>query len=229
MRSQVLILLLFFLLWPGCRDDGHDRFYENAQRFWEKKMFGLAARDFERFSATRENDPRAALSLYKAAATHAFTLSSPERAAELYLRLISRYPDSPWRLKAHEDLAQLYAGRLKDYSRAVHQLEEILEVKEGSGEDLSRTLYEMARCFSQMGDHSQAAAVCERILKEYPEGEKSDTAAYHLGFFYYIEDKFEDAERAFRFFLKNYPQSGWAFEGMVYLAKTKEKQTAALP
>ena len=226
LNSQALVLLSFFIFnsLVGCNDDGNGGLYESAQRFWEKKMYGMAAQNYEQFCFGDPEHPKAAQSLYKAAFIYAYYLGEFPRAIELFLRLIMLYPASPYRLTAHQDLAEIYTTHLKRYPQAISQYEKTLEIQGQGHEDLSETHYKIGRCYFLMGDWERAQETFERMLRGFPEGTYADSAAYQIGYIHYVEGRFEDAERAFRLFLEQYPKSDWAFDGMLHLAKSKEKQ-----
>ena len=75
-----------------------------------------------------------------------------------------------------------------------------------------------------MEDWENARKIHETCLRKYPRGGATDKAAYQIGYIYFLEGKWEEAERALRFFLKTYPDSEWAFDGMLHLARAKEEQ-----
>jgi len=224
-RVLPIVALFFFALQPGgCRSsDGMD-LYETAGAYWERKMYGMAAEKYEQFSLAYPDHPKADQSLYKAAFIHAYYLQDPSGAVARFLRLPVRYPNSPYRVRAHEHLAEIYASHLKSYLQAAVQYERVIELQKGSGEDLSELFFEKARCYFLMEDWDKARAVHERSLQRYPDGKTADRSAYQIGYIYFLQGKHESAERALRFFLETYPGSEWAFDGLLHLARAKEEQ-----
>ena len=224
--SPALVLLSFLIvnLLHGCKGDGKEGQYESAQRFWEKKMYGMAAQNYEQFALGETKDPKAAQSLYKAAFIYSYYLGDFPRAIELFLRLIVLYPETPYRLKAHQDLAEIYFTHLKRYPQAISHYEKILDIQREPPEDLSEIHHKIGQCYFLMGDWEKALKTHEKLLREFTVGKYADSAAFQIGYIHFLEGRYEDAEKSFRFFLEQYPKSDWAFDGMLHLAKAKEKQ-----
>ncbi len=227
--SLVPYALLLFLTMSGgspwgCKGSGDEDLYEQAQRHWEGKLYGMAAQNYEQFSFGRPYHPKAAGSLYKAAFIYAYYLGEFPRAIELLLRLIVLYPESPKRLEAHQELAEIYSTYLKRYPQAISQYEKMIGVLGKKREDLSELYYKIGRCHFLMGDMEKAMKTFEKLLRMYPRGSLADNAAFQMGYIQYLKGSFADAEKALRSFLKEYPDSDYAFDGMLHLAKAKEKQ-----
>ncbi|MEE8578169.1 MAG: tetratricopeptide repeat protein [candidate division Zixibacteria bacterium] len=60
-----------------------------------------------------------------------------------------------------------------------------------------------------------------KIVKDYPNSSYYDDALFVLGVSYYYTKKYVSSERRLRELLANYPESGYAEEGELYLAKAK--------
>ena len=207
----------------GCNGSDGDAEYEKAEQFWQRKMYGLAAQSYEQFASRHPKHPKAAQSLYKAGVLYAYYLTDYPRAIQLFHRLIALHPKSPHCLKAHRSLAENYATRLRQYPQAIAQYRRVIDLERKAGRDVSPYYYEVARCYFLMGDSNQALEVYERICRETPKGEHADSAAFQLGFIRFLEGDCEAAERSFRFFLEQYPDSEWTFDGMLHLARCLEK------
>jgi len=221
------VLLLFVLVLfaaEGCQDDEEDDLYEYAQQFWDKKMYGLAAQNYEQFAFSNPGHQKAAKGLYKAAFVYAYYLADNLRAIELFHRLVVQYPDSPYRMKAHESLADIYETHLERYPQAIAQYQKIMELRARQGQDVSDCSYRMGRCYSIMGDNEHARDMYDRVLKESPGGEYADRAAYQIGYLHYLDGDFKEAEAALAFFVEGFPNSERAFDGMIHLARCLEKQ-----
>jgi TolA-binding protein len=147
---------------------------------------------------------------------------------ELFLRLTVHYPDSAYRVKAHEQLAEILGSHLKNYPRAIAQYDKLIRLQKRSRSDLSDLVMAQARCYFMMEDWKSARKNYERVLKEYPLSSSADKAAYQIGYTHFLEGNFEAAERALRHFLERYPKSEWAFDGMLHLARAKEAQNQSV-
>ncbi len=216
-------LVLGFLAGAGCTGTDRDAEYRKAEQFWQRKMYGLAAQGYEHFASRHPSDPKAPQSLYKAGFIYAYYLTDYPRAIQLFHRLIALHPNSPFCLQAHRSLAETYATRLRQYPQAIAQYLRVIDLERREGRDPSPYLYEVGRCYFLMGDSNQAVKVYERICREAPKGELADRAAYQVGFIRFLEEDWLAAEKDFRFFLERYPDSEWAFDGMLHLAKSLKK------
>jgi TolA-binding protein len=216
-------VLLCCLAKAGCKGPQGDADYQRAEEFWDRKMYGLAAQRYEHFAARQPKHPKAAQSLYKAGFIYAYYLADYPRAIQLFHRLISLHPESPFCVRAHRSLAENYAARLRQYPQAIAQYKRVIELERKVGRDVSPYYYEVGRCYFLMGDSNQALEVYERICRETPGGEFADSAAYQIGFIRFLEGDWEAAEKSFRFFLEKYPQSEWAFDAMLHQARCLKK------
>jgi len=212
----------------ACTTSREEKLYESAQEYWDKKMYGMAAEKYEQVFQTDPRHPKAEQSLYKAAFIQGYFLQEPSRAIDLFLRIPIQYPHGPYRLKTHQHLAEIFSSHLKSYPQAIAQYDTIIDLRRRTGADLSELYQKKARCYFQMEDWERARKTQETCLKEYPRGVAADKAAYQIGYIYFLEGKYEAAERALRFFLESYPESDWAFDGMLHLARAKEEQHQAL-
>jgi TolA-binding protein len=208
----------------ACTTSREEQLYKSAQEYWDKKMYGMAAEKYEQVFHINPDSPKAEQSLYKAAFIQGYYLQEPSRAIDLFLRIPIRYPDGPYRLKTHQHLAEIFATHLKSYPQAIAQYDTLIDLRKRTGEDLSELYQKKAHCYFLMEDWENARKIHEKSLKEYPRGAAADKAAYQIGYIYFLEGKQEAAERALRFFLETYPDSDWAFDGMLHLARAKEEQ-----
>jgi len=230
-RRFLPIVTLLFFVWVagGCSSsDGPEDLYETARSYWDRKMYAMAAEKYEQFSLTHPDHPKADEGLYKAAFIHAYYLQDPSGAIARFLRFPILYPDSSYRLSSHEHLAEIFASHLKSYLQAVAQYDKLIELRKGSGEDLSELYFKKARCYFLMEDWENARRTHERSLREYPQGRAADKAAYQIGYILFLEGQHAAAERALRYFLETYPDSDWTFDGMLHLARAKEEQHQTL-
>jgi TolA-binding protein len=227
-RGLTLLSLFFCVLFAGCPSSQDQDLYSQAQEYWEKKMYGMAAQRYEQFHFAHPDHPKADQSLYKAASLYAYFLQDDSRAVELFSRLTVLYPDSAYRLKAHEQLAEILGSHLKSYPRAIAQYDKLIRLQKRGQNDLSELYMEQARCYFMMEDWKSARRNYEKILKEYPLGSFADKAAYQIGYTHFLEGHYHAAEKALRHFLGSYPKSEWAFDGMLQLARAKEAQNQSM-
>jgi TolA-binding protein len=227
-RGLTLLSLFFCIFLAGCTPSQEQDLYSQAQGYWEKKMYGMAAQRYEQFHFAHPDYPKADQSLYKAASLYAYFLQDRSRAVELFLRLTVLYPDSAYCLKAHEQLAEIFGSHLKDYPKAIAQYDQLIRLQKRGHHDLSELYMEQARCYFMMEDWKSARKNYEKILKEYPLGSFADKAAYQIGYTHFLEGNYDAAERALRLFLESYPKSEWAFDGMLHLARAKEAQNQGM-
>ena len=218
------LVLLLGLGLGGCPGSQKHDFYEEANRFWERKLYGLAAQNYEQFAFLQPQEPRAAESLYKAGFIYAYYLLDPPRSIQLFHRLTVLYPGTDQARRAHQALADIYENQLKQYSQAITHYDKAIALDRGSGKDLSEYLYRKGRCQFRLGDWDQALETYERTVREFPDGSFAPSAAYHVGYIYFLKKSYETAEARFRQFVDKYPMSEWTFDALYHLAECFEEQ-----
>ena len=77
------------------------------------------------------------------------------------------------------------------------------------------------RSTAGQNDYKKAIEKALKVAENYPNSKYYDDAIYMLGVSYYYTQQYGKAERRFREILANYPESGFAQEANLYLAKTK--------
>jgi len=217
-------LFIFFFFAGGCKT-GEKNLYEQAERLWERKMYALAAQNYEQFArqSPREH-PQKAQSLYKAGFIYAYYLLDYPRSIQLFHRLIAIYPNRVETLKGYHHLAEIYENRLKQYDLAIAQYKNIINAKKDTPSDFPEYYYYIGRCYWSMGDWQKAINTYKKIIREFPQQAYADRAAYQIGYLHFLQGQYQESEKAFQFFLGNYPDSEWTFEGMYHLAACYDKR-----
>jgi len=212
----------------ACKESPEEGLQRAAQGYWDKKMYGMAAEKYEQAFRANPDHPKAEMCLYKAAFLHAYYLQEPTRAIDLFLGIPARYPDGQMRRKAHAHLAEIFADQMKRYPEAIAQVDQLMELRRPNGEDLCDLYLKKADCLFKMEDWKGAREACQRCVSERPGGPGADRAAYQIGYTHFLEGNYPEAEAAMRSFLETYPDSEWAFDGMLHLARAKEEQQQKL-
>ncbi len=220
--AATVILLLF--LGAACTGSAREEAYQKAERFWQRKMFGLAAQGYEQYALQFPGDRRASQALYKAGFISAYYLNDYPRAIELFQTLVSLYPECPYQLQAHLNMADIYGTHLRQFARAIAEYRRVIELEKRKGRDVSEYHYRIGRLYFQLGDARRALQVYERICTEMPRGRYAAGAAYQIGFLHYLRDDLEAAEKSFRYLVRHYPDSEWDFDGRVYLFRCLKKE-----
>jgi tetratricopeptide (TPR) repeat protein len=111
---------------------------------------------------------------------------------------------------------------LVDYTKAIETYEMLLRSSpEYSAND--QTLYALSRAYAESGQSDRAAALLERIQKEYPDSRHRQEASFRLGEYYFDHGRYGEAAEAYRrslslqdpFFIdKAQYKLGWTFFNM---------------
>lgn len=163
--------------------------YRNAERV----MLSLLARDTE-----------ALVAYYYLGAVYGAYLKQPERAIDMYERLLEREPEN---LQIIDAISELYLETGKS-EKALGKLLELERLKQG---DVSLTL-KIARIYYKLKDTNEAIRRFEEVLRKVPD---SDKIAYYLGILYEEVGRTKDA---FAMYLSIPPKSGLYKDARVRLA-----------
>ena len=142
------------------------------------------------------------------------------KAAELYARLISRYPDAPNAEKAvlRHALA-LYEN--KEYRGALDSLTSFIEKKPESG-NVATARYMAALAEAALGMSDEAEARMTKVVNEYPQSALAPRALYWLGMNHVVKQAYKEAGEVFEMLVDRYPESEYADRGRGYLGNLKK-------
>jgi len=77
------------------------------------------------------------------------------------------------------------------------------------------------RCHVRLGQVDGALDALLKFAIEYPEAAQIPEAFFYIGYCYMLENKFSEAEKAFRVVLREYPESRYAIQAQRSLARIK--------
>lgn len=213
MRITLCVLVLLFSLPVLATDSAAYRLFREGVLAWQA---GNAARAYAIFESINQPlPPIEDLRLYATAKT-AHDIGRDQQAARLFEKLISDYPQSPWKTAAEKKMSVLppptpepegleeratFFFRARDYKKAAPLLKELLRRK--GGEDLP-LLIMLASAYARSSQYDEAITLQKKIMK-FPK--ESRRALYKIVFLQADRNHDREAIAAAQDFLAQYPRA----------------------
>ncbi len=71
----------------------------------------------------------------------------------------------------------------------------------------TQAVHQLSNLYRQRYQFREAIILCKQILKQHPDSAAAAVAAYLTAYYQYVEGKYEDAMKSYKFFLDNFPNS----------------------
>ncbi|MGE3275240.1 MAG: transglycosylase SLT domain-containing protein [Vicinamibacterales bacterium] len=142
------------------------------------------------------------------------------RATQARRALAAYLDDGPYSAEARlHDVLATRAGRAADYVAAA-----LKYARDYAGTELAAyALDELGTHHIIVDEDEEAAAVFERIVREYPSGEFAERAAWKAGWWAYRHDRYADTIRFFEQGTATFPRSDYRPAWLYWTAKSYEQ------
>lgn len=226
-RALGLLLLLIFLstlVAGGCQDRVQaQRLSLKAQALWDSGRYEDAARNFVTLSELYPNTDAAEQALFFAANLYHHFLQDLPQAGRHYQHLIVTYPQGPRSDEAKENLAAVYEATPNSRHRALQIYRQLL-LSESYRERRDILRFKIGRLNLELGRMDQARLMFRDLLSEHPDSPYSPETTYLVGYSYYLEKRYELADRVFEYTAKNFPDTPLAAQARYFIADTLEER-----
>lgn len=186
---RLTALLLALSLASACNPSPR-RLFAKAESYWRQGNYEEAARHYERIYTKYSTDVLADRALFEAAEVHYYNLRRINRAILLYRKLLSAYPTSPFKRRAHLRLAAIYQAEIGDLRQAVEHWRAALAL---GGEDQLEIKAKIADAYLKLAENSEQLAEALNWYKEISaEGRDQhlvDQANLRIGQIYQLQGK----------------------------------------
>lgn len=221
-RKFFLVIISLWFAAPAFA--GNESYYllREGYHYWQA---GNALKAYAIFESIKQPlPPIDDLKLYATAATAAQT-GRHQQAEALFQKLISEYPNSPWRAAAESEVSQIQTPtepaemsptlsadsvtlnqyvtelfRKRDYKKAVPVLQELLNRKDGNDVPLMMTL---ASAYARSSRYDEAIKMQRKIMAA--SAQEARRALYKIVFLQADRNHDKDAIVAAREYLESYP------------------------
>ena len=205
---------------------------EVAEFRFELGSVALGERDYEAagraFGAVLEEAPRrplrAAALFYLGHSLQARGERAAARAA--FEELVAAYPEQPQASEAEWLIGELYYGEA-EYERALAWYERVFGTYPDS-KDAPEALYGAAWCQLELERIEPMRDLFLRLVREYPQHERSHQGLMHLGDYYYNGHQFIKASRLYEQVVERFPETGEAVQARQLLAHLADAEADSL-
>lgn len=184
--------------------------YRDAANFQNNNAFELAAEEWQRFLERFPDDPLAANAQHYLGVC-LLQLKQFDRAADVFQQVIAKHPEIDTIEDAYLNLAwsqySLASEQGKEmYARAAESFATLLK-KFPEGKYADQATFFLGESQYHTGNRKSAAVHYARVVEAYPESALRADALYALGGTYEELERYQDAERIYDLFLKEFDAS----------------------
>jgi len=191
--AAVAAIVVAVVVWLLSSLDSIDSYISRAEELRETGEIEKAADLFWQAALMKPDSERAAEALYEAGYTY-YVIGEPrltdERkraemamaARQAFLRLIERYPRSPYVLQSRLELGKIYT-ELGEFEKALEQYKQVVGMIDDP-EKRQEVCLRMAECYERLGQIEMAIARLTDIFNLGPRGNTYETARIVLARYY---------------------------------------------
>jgi len=154
-------------------------------------------------------------SQYRIAQIYNHNLGDRKKALEAYSTLYFMYPNAPETIDARVDLAVIYASN-SEHRLAIEQYQKLLTERPSQ---YAKFQYLIAMEYIMLNDFKQARVEFIELLSR-ASGELVPEVEYQIANTFYIEGNLDDAMERYRKLIANHPESPFALNAKLGIAKS---------
>ena len=219
-RIQFLGFLILGLV-AGC-DERPETIIEMAEGRWKQGDYLGAIQHYRRVLDSHSKSDAVDDAYFAIGTIEALDLQDYGNAVITYRNLLRDFPDSPYRLRAQEAIADIYDQKLDDPRTAITEYQKLIEMAKHT--TLTEEIrYKIGEAYVRLNDLEQARIEWGMLMEESPNSLWSDNALYRTGTTYFLEKDYEQAMAAYRHMLDTYPDSDFGPEAKFGIANGLEE------
>jgi len=112
--------------------------------------------------------------------------------------------------------------RQGQYKEVLSELESfIAKYKDKFRKEVNDAILMKGRCYLQSGDVPKALSEFVKVIVEYPKSEHAPEAAFFVGYCHMLDEKFDEATKAFELVLQDYPAGSFANKASLCLERIR--------
>jgi len=186
-RIIFFITVLSFAFSPLFGAEDAPGLYRFAYGLYKDKNYQLGIEQFQKVISLYPSSREAADSAYMTAECY-FNLGNYEQALKEYNNVLDRHSTLEYRDSVAYRIGEAYFA-LKKYREALEGFKKIIP----GSYVYPDSLYWAGECYFNLDALEDAAALYEKVVKDYPEFIHADFAYYSLGWCYYRLGKYQPA------------------------------------
>ncbi len=217
-----LFVFLIFLALNACRENRWGELLLSAGDALRAGNVEKALFDYNRVVTLNPDSVASQEALYWIGEIYRLFKNKPEEGIGFFRKAVSLGVRSPYAEKAQKSIAETYIQDLKDYKKAVPELQFLID-RFPKSELAGESQYQIGQCYLAIGEYEQARIEYGLLLERYPTSEYCDDAAYRICETYYREGDVEHARLKYKEFLNRYPKSFFVVNAHLELASLLEE------
>lgn len=146
----------------------------------------------------------------------------PKEAISFFRKAVSEGNLTKYGEKAQKQIADIYYKELKEYKKAIPELQLLVDRFPGSAR-AAESQYQIGQCYMAIGEYEQARIEYSVLLDRYGVNEYRDEAAYRACITYVREGDFERAKKEYETFIALYRDSPLTVNAQLGLASILEE------
>ncbi|MBI5886627.1 MAG: tetratricopeptide repeat protein [Deltaproteobacteria bacterium] len=213
-RAIMVIFLCAFML-SACTTDPGRAVFDKAETTFSNGDIETALSQYQYVVDKHPESSFAPKSQYRIAQIYNRYIGDKKRAMEAYSTLYFMYPNAPETIDAREDLAAIYAAN-GDHVLAIEQYQRFITDRPS---EYTRIQYMIAMEYIMLNDFRQARVEFTELLNR-ASGERLPEIQYQIANTYYIEGSLDDALAGYGKVIECYPQTSFAVDAKLGIAKS---------
>lgn len=214
-RRLLFLLFLFALGFTACSADHGSVVFEKAEKQFSKGEIDVALTQYQYVVDKYPESAFAPKSQYRIAQIYNHNFRDKKKAMEAYSTLFFMYPNSPDTIDARADIAAIYAAS-GEHRLAIDQYQKLITENPTGYKDFQ---YKIAMEYILLNDFSQARVEFAELLGR-ASGELVPEIEYQIANTYYIEGNLKDAIERFEKIISRFPDSPFALNAKLGIAKS---------
>lgn len=214
LRGILLVFLCAFIT-SACTTDQGRAVFDKAETTFSNGDIDTALSQYQYVVDKHPESSFAPKSQYRIAQIYNSYIGDKKRAMEAYSTLYFMYPNAPETIDAREDLAAIYAAN-GDHALAIEQYQRLISDRPS---DYAKIQYMIAMEYIMLNDFRQARVEFVELLNR-ASGERLPEIQYQIANTYYIEGGLDDAMAEYKKVIERYPQTSFAVDARLGIAKS---------
>jgi len=210
---SVLSLCVFMV--TACSTDPGRAVFDKAEMTFSKGDIETALSQYKYVVDKHPGSSFAPKSQYRIAQIYNTYVGDKKRAMEAYSTLYFMYPNAPETVDARADLAAIYAAN-GNHGLAIEQYQRLITDRPS---EYAKVQYLIAMEYIMLNDFRQARVEFTELLNR-ASGERLPEIQYQIANTYYIEGSLDDAMAWYEKVIARYPQSPFALDAKMGVAKS---------
>ncbi len=182
-------LLTLAALLAGCSSSSR-QLMDRAESSWRKGRYPEALEANEQLYRYEPRGRYAAQALLNIADIRYLNLRQTRQAIEFYEKLTTEFPNSAQALKAHRQLAGIFANEVIDLNQAIAQYDRILDFKDIR--DRAEIVFQRADAYFKNEDYYRALRELHSLEESGISGHLADQVSLKIGSIYQIQKKYPE-------------------------------------